>query len=415
MKVTKKNILSGIQEILENFLDPQQLAVFITEHRDSFDRARVSDNLLNGKTESTMQVKEYIRIQIDEAIAFSEKHLSPEKHLLLLSSLGKLTIELGEFSISKNIFLKSIKHAGKEKKYENISAYSFLMLGNIYSREARWDRSLEHINKGVNLFQKQKDVRGLALCENLIGVIYLAQGKLDLSSQHFEQGLSYLSNKRDKSIQALMEGNIGILRSIQGNYELAFTYYRRALLNFEETGQLKRIAEARNNLGILHTQMKQYELALTEFDSSLRISLSANYVLSQGHTYLGKAFVYVQQNRLDLARAFAERAFKVSDNLHDMLTMAEIYKIYGIIERKNKRYNIAKNHFFTSLKLNREMENDLNIAETSVELAKLYKDMNMPSEAERCFDDALNYYRNISAMEEISRIEKLKTDEQIVE
>src|SRR5690606_16777935 len=307
MKAKKMNngVVPGLAEIIDKYFDGAAMLSFTNEIKAVTEKPDFSLKGINDILENSVQAKEIICRQVDTAITHGEKNLSLEKQLLLFNSLGKLTIELGEFTLAKHIFLKSLKLANKDEKYENISAYSYYMLGDIYNREARWDRSLEHIKKAVKLFQEQKDVKGLAKCKNLIGVIYLGQGKINLSSKHFDEGISLLSHKRDKSILAQIETNLGILKGMQGDYDSAYTYFRRALLKFEETGKLIRIAEVRYNLGMLHAQKKQYDLALSEYDLCLKISVSANYMLTQGIALLGKASIYAHQDQLQLAKTFA--------------------------------------------------------------------------------------------------------------
>lgn len=402
-------ILPGIKEILDKFLNENQMAEFLKTVYTESDLGDLTMGA-NSNFSSSLEFRERIRRQIDEVITFSEGKLNFEKQLMILNNLGKLTIERGEFSLAKNIYLKILKETNKRKSLDNISAYSLLALGDIYNREARWKRSLEHIDKAKKLFEGQKDTKGLAQCQNLIGAIHLGQGKIGLSSKHFEEGISHLSQKRDKSVLAMMEGNLGTVKSIQGNFDLAFTYYRRALLKFEETGNLKRIAEIRHNLGMLHTQKRQYELALAEFDTCIRISLNANYLPTQGIAFLGKAYIYAQKNYLKLAKTLADRAMKISHQLDDSLSTAEIYKVYGIIERKIKNYPVAENHFLTSIRINTELENELNLSETWVEIGILYKDMGKNKDANLFFKKAMTYYKKIKTESEVARIQSLLID-----
>ncbi len=405
----ENQILPGLLEILENYLSGNQLnelfkSISCLKH-DEPEKLEVKNNNNNMKNNSAdMEIRDDIRKQVDGIVTYAERKLPKEKHLMLLNNLGKMTVERGEYDLAKDVYSKILKFALKNTRLENIAAYSLFSLGDIYNRQAQWKKSLHNIDKAYKLFKKQRDLKGMAKCENLIGAIHLGQGKISLSNKHFEKALSHLSFRRDKSVLAMMEGNIGTVKSIQGNFDLAYTFYRRALLKFEEAGNLKRVAEIRHNLGILLTQKKQYDLALSEFDICLRISLNINYLSTQGISFLGKAYIYALKDNLDLAATYADRAMKISHLLNDSLTSAEVYKVFGIIERKKKNYLVSENHFLTSLRINKELENELNYAETAFELGVLYNEAGREKDASSYFRKAINYYKKIKADSEITRI-----------
>jgi hypothetical protein len=61
----------------------------------------------------------------------------------------------------------------------------------------------------------------------------------------------------------------------------------------------------------------------------------------------------------------------------------------------------------TSLRLNDELGNQLNHAETSYELGILYNLTDDKEKSEKHFTDALGYYKKINADEEVNVIEDL--------
>lgn len=404
-------ILPGLLEILEKHFTENQLSeLFKFTAESKFDGAEIlkKDNVnIKGYQNGSQAARDDIRKQLDGVITYSERKLPKEKHLMLLNNLGKMTIERGEFGLAKGVYSKIIKLAAKDPRLENIAAYSLFSLGDIYSKQAQWNKSLQSVNKAYKLFKKQKDMKGMAKCENLIGAVHLGQGNLNLGNKHFETALSHLSYRRDKSVLAMMEGNIGTVKSIQGNFDLAYTFYRRALLKFEEEGNLKRVAEVRHNLGILLTQKKQYDLALSEFDACLRISLNTNYLPTQNIAFLGKAYIYALTNNIELAETYADQAMKISHTLEDTLTTAEVYKVFGIIARKKKKYLVAENHLLTSLRINNELKNELNFAESACELGVLYDEVGRTADATEYFKKALSYYKKIKASDEINKIKLL--------
>ena len=87
--------------------------------------------------------------------------------------------------------------------------------------------------------------------------------------------------------------------------------------------------------------------------------------------------------------------------------MADIYKIKGIIERESKAITNFRESFLTSLRINQELSNGLNKAETLYELGKLYVVMNQKNKALDVFKSSLEYFRNINSS---GMVRKLKEE-----
>jgi tetratricopeptide (TPR) repeat protein len=92
-------------------------------------------------------------------------------------------------------------------------------------------------------------------------------------------------------------------------------------------------------------------------------------------------------------------------NLNDRLSIADIYKIKGIIERNLSNFKLAENYLLTSLRINRELNNALNRAETLFELGNLYIDMGQKNKALENFLASMEYFQNINLT---GMIKKLK-------
>ena len=219
----------------------------------------------------------------------------------------------------------------------------------------------------------------------MLGSMYGDIGSIKKAKECFENSLSFLNPQTDIALIGMIETNIGILNSIRGDYDDSLLYFQRALIKYEQIKDLMRMSQLRHNLGMLHTQKGEYEAALREFDLSISISIKAGFLPNLVLSYLSKSYIYAKSNDLPLASAFADKSFELSRKLNDRLSIADIYKIKGIIERKLKHYDLSENYLLTSLRLNIELENILNQAETLSELGDLYIEVNKKEEAKQVF------------------------------
>lgn len=409
MKRGKKylnGILEGIRDVLEKFFEPNQAEDFLKEIRQKPSLEKQKKPGLKKQRDFQLGpvTSENIRHLADRFITFAQERLSKEKYLDFLLSLGKLAITQGEFSLASEIHTEIISKAKDDERFGNIAAYGILALGEIFSRQAMWKESLRYINQAGELFSKQKDLKGSAMCQNLMGTIYGDKGELKRAKAHFEKSQAYLNPKKDKVIMSMIDINLGIINNIQGNLDAAYTHYRRALMQFEEIGDWRKVAEVRHNLGMLFTHRKEYSSAIKEFDSSINVSIEARYLPTVTVSYLSKGYIYSELNDLELANAYADKGLELGHQLNDRLSLADGYKIKGIIARKRKNYNESENYLLTSLRMNKEYKNYLNHAETSFELGLLYLELQKKDDARKHFKNALSYYRKIGAAQDVSRI-----------
>ena len=68
-----------------------------------------------------------------------------------------------------------------------------------------------------------------------------------------------------------------------------------------------------------------------------------------------------------------------------------------MIQTEMDDFQLSEEFFENSLRLNKELENKLNEAESSVELGKLLKKNNREEDAKPHIDSAVSYYKEIKA------------------
>jgi len=406
MKSKVKNLSEGFQEVLAKYFSENDLKVFFKKISALTPVVEQQETKLKGAAAYNATNSPRFRFEADQAITYAERKLSLEQFLDLLGNLGRLSIAHGEVSLATDISNKMLNVIKNDERFTNITAYTFFHFAEIYSRQAMWKESQTYIKKALTLFQKQGDMIGIARGENLFGTIYAGRGYLKSAKQHFEKGLAAVDAAKDRGTVALIENNLGIVCNIEGNYDEAYSYFRRALTYFEGMKDYQHIAEIRHNIGMVFMQKKEYSNALKEYEASINVSISARYLPTLAISYVSKSYIYCEINDYALANAFADKGMEISYKINDKLTIEDIYKIKGIIERKNKHFEASENFFFSSLRLNKELDNELNYAETAVELAVLYKNYNKTEDADKYFGQALTFYKKIKALPEIEKIKK---------
>lgn len=409
----KKIDLREIKELLENYFSKSEILEFGKnfQQRGYIERTRGKFSAKDQKQIEVDVTGSYLKqIQFDLLTTFAEQKLDNIKYISFLLSLGEYSITAGEFSFAADIHQKILERTKKETNLKNIAANACFSLGEIFSREAKWIECFEYTKKAFSLFKQQNDLKGCARCENLLGTVYGERGDLNEAANHFQESLQYLDEKKDPVLMGHIENNLGIINNIYSNYDQALFYYNRALIIFQRLNDHHKLSQIRHNIGITYIKKKDFARALNELDKSIAISLNDSIFPLLGISYVTKAFIYAQMEDVELSRAFAAKAMEICYKTNDKLSVAEIYKVEGILQRIQKNFTHAESYLNTSLRINKEYKNRLNEAETNLELGILYLEWEKPDKARKCLEDSLAYFKKIKAVHEIENIEQYLTN-----
>ncbi len=392
-----KKLKSEYKDILTEYLGKSEAKDLIKQLFSGYSPAQI-EILFNSNFR--------IRTIVDRLVTSTEIVLSKKRHLHLLLDIAKLSLNRGELFLSSDVCSQVLFRTTKTKEYVWETATAFKGLGEVSSVQAKWIESFSYVQKAKKMYEMINDTLGVASCENLLGTFYSEKGDLDSAKKHFEAGLDIIKKKKG-NLDALILVNLGILNNIIGNTKEAEKNYYKALKKFQKYDDNKRIAETLHNLGMLFTKVGNYKEAIKEFKSSIKVSQANGNVGILAISSLGIAYIYAEMGKLTLASEYIEQGMELSNKLNDRLTIADIYKVRGIIERKSNNYELAESYLLTSLRINSELGNKLNHSETSYELGLLYLEINQPEKAHKHLKSTLKYLRKIKSTSDIEKVESL--------
>ncbi len=405
---TGENIDKQLFKILQKYFNNKSVAKFFKKSITpaSSVKAKSAKSILKEKKDIAYSVK--TNVQTDLIITFAEGKLPLEKFVKLLLHLGDHAISTGEFSTAVYLYEKVLSKLRTHKDLEVYVADSYRSLGEIFSRQAVWEISFSYIRRAIEIYARLGNRAGLADCENLLGTIYGDLGNIKEAQAHFEKAFSLLSSRTGNSLLvSKIKTNLGIVNNISGNYETALKHYKSALTYFESIKDTKRMAEVRHNLGMLYSKLHKYERAHKEFNRSISLSKKSVDLQTHGLSLIGKASLYAIQKEFSLSDDCARKALEVCHEIKDMLSIAEVYKIQGIIQRELCNYDNAATYLLTSLRINKELKSQLNKAEVELELGVLFKEIGKEVESKDYYRRALRYFKRIGDKEEVDKIKKL--------
>ena len=339
---------------------------------------------------------------IDKIITTAKNNLDTDTYSRFLLGVANTLAESELIHLAEEILITSLGDVKKDYYY----AESLLALADIYIRKAYWINSLSLIKQAKEIFARINNVNGMARCENLTGILYGEKGDLIKSRAHFNTSKNLLDHDSDKKFIAQIESNMAIIENIIGNFIKAEKYFNEALINFEILNDLKNLADTRHNLGMFYFERKEYSKALIEFEKSIEIGLKENYPSILAISYIAMANTFLALKKYDKASEYAYMAMDTAIKIDDKLTIADVYRILGILGKKSHRFDIAESFFQTSIRLNDELDNKLNSAEASLELGLLFLECGQESEKNHWLQKSLKYYSGVGAVDKVKLIGK---------
>ena len=343
------------------------------------------------------------RIKVDRIITYSEKNLEFNQFFKLLIELGKICISNGKLDLANEIFRKANKC--KSDNFQNAEA--LFGLAEVYNRRANWAKCIITLGEAAGQYKLTGEKAGVAKCENLLGTIFGELGDLENAKQYFLSSLSFVDSETDPEMAGKLEANLGIINNIIGNSEDALKHLQNAINIYSSYGNNYGITEAKLNSGIIHHELANYSSAIEIFDEGIKYAKEGSYLPILCLTYHAKAQSLIAKNCVYDALEFANKALEISHSIDDKLTLADIYKVKGIIERRLKNFNIAEELFLNSLRINTSLKNEMNIAEASFELALLYDEINDQESKNTYLRKALVYFTEIKSLNKVEEIENM--------
>jgi len=380
-------LFEKINLLLRQFFKDQQ----VSEVLDGFETKPISNHRIEQ------------RMIIDRAITYAKKKLEGDDYSRFQLAIVKVLAEGDNLNMAEEILLTSTSEDHSEFYY----AESLLAMADILLRKSFWSNSNNLIDKAKEIFTKLDNKIGLAKCENLYGTSYGERGEVQLAKNHFLKGIDLLKNNVAGKLEAELETAFAILENICGNFDASKEHFYKALHTFEKLNEQKRIAELNHNIGMLYLESEEYEKAVNEFDKGIAVAIKGNFKTILSISYLGKANALLYLEDYNNTAEYCYKAMDIAINIEDKLTIADVYRVMGILERKLNHYNTSESYFQISLRLNEELGNKLNSAESAYEIALLYDDLKNDEQKTFWLNRSLKYYKNINATAKVDLIEKM--------
>ena len=383
--VNNVKLFNEITDILKDFLNENEFREFLesfSDPRDEIDSEIVSREIDNIQLDMELPAGYDKRILVDKVSSLTEGLLSKSSYLQLLVNLTEKIIDYSEFDIAIDLIDDIFDKSRAKNNYELIKAKTFILSAKVNWSQGIWDEAFADTRQAQTIYKEIKHNDGLADCENMRGTIYAEKGEIDKALNHLKIAQAYLEKSNNEILKAKIEINLGIMADLKGKFEEAINYYNTSLQVFKKLNDTFLTARIYHNLGMINIKLENYSEAIRYFDECINLSLPNEYLSNCVISFLGKAFVYTKTGDQSSADMFSDKAMEIADRINDTLSIADVYKLKGMIQSSLNNFDFSEEMFENSLRLNEDFDNKLTLAETNKEMSNLYTKVNSILKAE---------------------------------
>jgi HD-GYP domain-containing protein (c-di-GMP phosphodiesterase class II) len=284
---------------------------------------------------------------------------------------GKAAERAGEWDAALSWYERALARCGREGDAA-CAADLLRWVGTV--RRVRGD--LELATEAYDASLTIAELNGLrspeAAALNCLAIAEQLRGNVDLAAGLYGRARHVAQLSGDRGVAIMIEQNMGALADVQGRPTEALAHFQLALGGGRELDDRRTIASALNNIGKTHVALAQWAEAAACFEEAAAVAEAGGDLHLAGTVELNRAELHLKCSRTDAARAACERALSIFDRLRSRASVADVYKLYGILYRRMGETARADAHLALALGLAEAVGDLLLQAETHVEWAALH-------------------------------------------
>jgi serine phosphatase RsbU (regulator of sigma subunit) len=223
-------------------------------------------------------------------------------------------------------------------------------IGAIYSYIAYYDRALEFTYQAADLFEKAKDIYGLAYCYNNIGNFYNSKGEFTKDDRFQERSVEY--HLKSISLRDTLRDSVPLMNSYNniGNsymelrqYEKALKFFNKAYAMFSVNADKGDMEMINGNLGrcylnIANTaenKMAYYKQAQFYYLAVLKNYKPEDKSGTYASTFIQVGHIYNLIGQASVGMSYLEKGLEMAKQIHDRTaTMDGAFKLASAYEKK---------------------------------------------------------------------------------
>jgi len=280
------------------------------------------------------------------------------------------------------------------------------LLGQVEAHRNHWDEAHRWLTEALHLYEQSHNAEGMVSAHIHLGILTAQRWDMTTALDHFEQGRTLLDEEMDDSLGSKINSNLAIIEGMLGNSKEAAVRFER-LLHSDYGNDPEFRIHLQINRGMTMKELGELataELLLEEAVSAAEALPNAR-LIGLGSAVLAETLV--RQGKYEAGQHRLIAAFKIFSQHHNRVSLADTYRIFGMLHRETGYPELAAAKFDISIEMNKESGNLLNLQETHYEYSLLAKNENDLEKQRYHLEESLAYAEKMGAT---ARIENLKQE-----
>jgi len=350
-------------------------------------------------------------IDYSHILSLLRDDLLADQDQLFLShqDIANLCFQFGEYQRAREVlsFLYNIVIDDTSEQLANLR----MMLAKLSFLTNDWEESRLQTHKALKIFEDLGDQIGRLNAYNNLGILAYEQWQTEKGKEYFTKAQSVISsltsdNNDNQSKQFLIQSNLGVIEDIQGNSREAYRIFEQILESIG-TDQIQGKASVLIGKGISLRNMREFTRAKSILLEALELANQNRLRHDVGLSNMALADVETRLGEFEPATAHITEAFTIFSKLQDHVSLADTYRVFGMLYREQGNFSLAESQLRISLTLNEQYHNLLNLSETYYEYSILASKQDDESRRKHYLKQAIHFAQQMDAG---SRIEKLQKE-----
>lgn len=240
-------------------------------------------------------------------------------------------------------------------------------------------------------------------CNALAGFA-LERGDLVEARGRYRHGLELADD--NAALIAKIQQNLGIVANIQGEWAQAMDHYSLSLAAYEAIADERGCAFAHHNLGMIHADQKRWAEADRHYQASQALAVAAGDRHLGGIALMNRAEVRLAQGDIESARAGAEQALAIFNEVDARRHKAGAHRLLGMVFRQSGHTALAESHLRSALEIAASACCPLIEADSAKEIAALYETEGRRGDAVGFLELARELYAQLKAQVDLLEVEQ---------
>lgn len=285
-------------------------------------------------------------------------YLSEDKHQFSVETyieLGLIKTREAKYDLAIGYYDKALA-LSKKINDEILTNTILLEFSSVLKQNKEYDKALKYLEESLAFFKKRNDIEAIVVAQTRMGIALGEQKKHQEAIKVFLEALEYAKKSINKDHWTLLiYQNIAPQYASVGKYDSSILYSQKAIdyWNQKPDGEI-RVSSAYLNIAFAYNQKKEYKKAeqsilkaidiseknnLTEMKIIMYKALAENYELQKNYR---KALVYYQRHK-----AINDSVFSVQKNK----TINELQVKYDTEKKEKEILDLSKTTEVQSLEL----------------------------------------------------------------